>query len=102
MTGPKPPRSVDWKSPEEVKEYLENLYIEYSFQCMKEKKPDGCHRLANYLENIKYQFKEATELYKKNCDEYRYPRSCLTYSKNKYLGRGMMQTILISIAKANK
>jgi hypothetical protein len=85
---PQSVRSLDMRNPEEVKDYLENLYVEYSFQCFKEKQPDGCHRLANFLENIRSEYKNATELYKKNCDEYKYPRSCLTYSKNKSLGRG--------------
>lgn len=68
---------------------MENLYVEYSFQCLDEKLPDGCHRLANFLENIRSQYKEATDLYKKNCDENKYGRSCLTYAKNKTLGRGV-------------
>jgi hypothetical protein len=86
--------NLDWKNPEEVKDFLENLYVEYSFQCISEKNPEGCHRLANFMENIRSQFKDATELYKKNCDEYKYPRSCLTYAKNKTLGRGIQLYIL--------
>ena len=31
----------DWKNEEQVKEYLDNLYTEYSFQCMSERQPDG-------------------------------------------------------------
>lgn len=84
----------EWRDPNDVKQYLENLYIEYSFQCMSEKRPDGCHRLANYLENIKGQYKEATDLYKKTCDDFKYPRSCVVYSKNCSLGRGTKQNLL--------
>jgi hypothetical protein len=36
---------------------------------MGEKIPEGCHRLANFLENIRSKYKEATDLYKKTCDE---------------------------------
>ena len=82
------PPNLDLRNPDEVKTYLDNLFIEYSFQCQSERLPDGCHRLANYLENIAGRYKEATELYKKNCDEFKFPRSCLTYSKNVSLGRG--------------
>jgi hypothetical protein len=82
------PRTPDLKNPEEVKDYLDNLFVEYSYQCLNEKLPDGCHRLANFLENIKSKYKEATEIYKKNCDEYKYARSCSVYAKNKSLGRG--------------
>lgn len=103
-------KNVDWKSkrlirkltflinffkfsfyvldPDEVKDYLDNLEIEYSFQCVSQKLPDGCHRLANFLELIRGKYKDATEIYKKNCDDYKYSRSCLTYAKNATLGRG--------------
>jgi hypothetical protein len=85
-----PNRSIDWRNPEEVKGYLDNLYVEYSFQCLKEKQPEGCHRLANFLENIRAQYKEANDLYKKNCDENKLGRSCYTYAKNKSIGRGKL------------
>ena len=81
-------RSMDWRNPEEVKGYLDNLFVEYTFQCVNEKLPDGCHRLANYLENIKSNYVEATQLYKRNCDQYKYKHSCITYAKNVTLGRG--------------
>lgn len=88
-TGPSAPeKRPDLRSPEEVKEYLDGLFVEYSYQCMSEKRPDGCHRLANYLENIRKDYKGATDLYKKNCDDSKYARSCFTYSKNVSLGRG--------------
>jgi hypothetical protein len=83
-----PNRNFDLRDPEEAKKYLDNLEIEYTFQCLKEKMPDGCHRLANFMENIRGNYKDATELYKKNCDENKFGRSCFTYSKNRSLGRG--------------
>ncbi len=84
----------DWRNPDDVKTYLDTLYIEYSFQCKSEKKPDGCHRLANFYENIRAQYKEATDLYKQTCDDYKYPRFCIVYSKNASLGRGCKQNLL--------
>lgn len=60
---------------------------------MSERLPDGCHRLANFLENIRHQYKEATELYKKTCDEMKYGRSCLVYARQKSLGRGCKQDL---------
>lgn len=86
-------KTPDLRSPEDVKEYLDGLYVEYSYQCMSEMRPDGCHRLANYLENIRKDYKGATDLYKTTCDEYKYSRSCSTYAKNKTLGRGEWMTI---------
>lgn len=33
--------SYNLKEPEEVKDYLKNLHIEYKFGCYKEKNPEG-------------------------------------------------------------
>ena len=33
-------RSPDFKNADEVKEYLDNLYIEYSYQCLNERLPE--------------------------------------------------------------
>lgn len=99
--APKVPRSIDWRDPNEVKSYLDNLYVEYSFQCISEKRPDGCHRLANFLENVRREFKESTDLYKKNCDEYKYARSCYTYAKNRMLGRGLPHQQFTSVSYLN-
>ena len=81
-------RSLDWKNPAEVAGYMDNLYVEYSFQCFSERRAESCHRLANFLENIRKQFQDATKLYKTTCDEYKYAHSCITYAKNMTLGRG--------------
>ena len=81
-------RSLGYKTPEEAKEYLDNLFTEYSFQCYGEKLPDGCYRLANYHENITGRFDTAAEIHKKACDNYDYPRSCYHYANALYNGRG--------------
>ncbi len=91
---PQPLNTLDWRNPEDVKTYLDNLFVEYNFQCMSEKRPDGCHRLANFFENIRAKYKEATAIYKKNCDDYKYARSCSVYAKNCSLGRGIKQNLL--------
>jgi hypothetical protein len=82
--------SIDWKDESEVKTYLQNLETEYTFKCIGDKNPEGCHRLANFYELIRGKYKEATGLYKKNCDDFKYGPSCLTYSKNMSLGRGKL------------
>ena len=76
------------KSPEEVKEYLKNLHIEYKFGCYSEKKPEVCHLLGDYAESVKSDYKEATEIYKKNCDERNYNKSCTKYGDYSLIGRG--------------
>jgi hypothetical protein len=81
-------RSLDFKTEAEAKEYLENLFIEYSFQCLNEKTADGCYRLANYHENITHRYDEASEIHKKNCDDNDYARSCYHYANARMYGRG--------------
>lgn len=78
----------DFKKEEDVKEFLENLGIEYRFECFKEKKPDGCHRLGDYLEAIKTDFVRAADVYKRNCDESAHGRSCHKYASYKLVGKG--------------
>ncbi|XP_046972628.1 cytochrome c oxidase assembly factor 7 homolog [Vanessa cardui] len=80
--------AYDLKREEEVKEFVENLGIEYRFGCYKEKKPEVCHLLADYLEAIKKDFDKAGKVYKSNCMEYNYGKSCLKYGNYALIGRG--------------
>ncbi|XP_043268643.1 cytochrome c oxidase assembly factor 7 homolog [Venturia canescens] len=76
------------KSEEDVKEYLKNLYIEYKFGCLSEKRPEVCHLLGDYEESIKKDIKKAAEIYKTNCDVRSYPRSCAKYGGFALVGKG--------------
>ncbi|XP_037526586.1 cytochrome c oxidase assembly factor 7 homolog [Rhipicephalus sanguineus] len=78
----------DFQKEEDVKEFLENLGIEYRFECFKEKKPDGCHRLGDYLEAIKKDFARACNVYKNNCDDYKHGKSCFKYANYRLVGKG--------------
>ncbi|XP_047539230.1 cytochrome c oxidase assembly factor 7 homolog [Vanessa atalanta] len=80
--------AYDLKREEEVKEFVDNLGIEYRFGCYKEKKPEVCHLLADYLEAIKKDFDKAAKVYKSNCMEYNYGKSCLKYGNYALIGRG--------------
>lgn len=80
--------SYDLKREEEVKEYVENLGIEYRFGCYKEKKPEVCHLLADYLEAIKKDFSKAAKVFKSNCVDYNFGKSCLKYGNYALIGRG--------------
>lgn len=80
--------TYDLKREEEVKQYVENLGIEYRFGCFKEKKPEVCHLLADYLEAIKKDYKKAATVFKSNCDDYNYPKSCLKYGNYALTGKG--------------
>ncbi|XP_058832597.1 cytochrome c oxidase assembly factor 7 homolog [Topomyia yanbarensis] len=80
--------SFDLKNEADVKEYLEKLGIEYRFGCYSEKKPEVCHLLGDYLEGIKKDFEKAAKVYRSNCDDYGYARSCLKYGNYSFLGKG--------------
>ncbi|XP_055388840.1 cytochrome c oxidase assembly factor 7 homolog [Condylostylus longicornis] len=80
--------SYDLKKESDVKEYLEKLGIEYRFGCYSEKKPEVCHLLGDYLEGIKKDFEKASKVYKSNCDDYGYAKSCYKYGNYSFLGKG--------------
>ncbi|XP_055596652.1 cytochrome c oxidase assembly factor 7 homolog [Uranotaenia lowii] len=80
--------AFDLKNESDVKDYLEKLGIEYRFGCYSEKKPEVCHLLGDYLEGIKKDFDKAAKVYRSNCDDYGYAKSCLKYGNYSFLGKG--------------
>jgi len=78
---------VDLKDSDEVKEYLDNLGVEYRFGCYHEKDPAACHLLGDYWEGIKKDFIKALRIYTTNCDEYKHAHSCHKVAGYKYIGR---------------
>ncbi|CAG4934768.1 unnamed protein product [Parnassius apollo] len=73
---------------EDVKQYVENLGIEYRFGCYHEKKPEVCQLLGDYLEAIKKDYRKAAVVYKNNCLDYNFGKSCLKYGNYALIGRG--------------
>ncbi|CRK90061.1 CLUMA_CG003780, isoform A [Clunio marinus] len=80
--------AYDLQKESDVKEYIEKLGIEYRFGCYSEKKPDVCHLLGDYLESIKKDFEKASKVYRSNCDDYGYGKSCLKFGHYSFLGKG--------------
>lgn len=80
--------AFDWKDDTQVKEFINNLGIEYRFGCYKEKKPEVCHLLGDYLESIKKDYNKAAKVYRSNCDDYNFGRSCYRFGTYTLLGRG--------------
>ncbi|XP_013168750.1 PREDICTED: S-methyl-5'-thioadenosine phosphorylase-like isoform X2 [Papilio xuthus] len=80
--------AYDLQKEEDVKQYIENLGIEYRFGCYHEKKSEVCHLLADYLEAIKKDYKKAATVYKTNCMDYKYGKSCTKYGNYALIGRG--------------
>nr|XP_022902006.1 cytochrome c oxidase assembly factor 7 homolog [Onthophagus taurus] len=80
--------ALDFKSETDVKEFLNNLGIEYRFGCYSEKNPEVCHLLGDYLEAVKKDYEKAVKVYKSNCDDYKYGKSCLKFGSYALLGKG--------------
>ena len=78
----------DLKDEKQAKEYLDTLGVEYRFQCYKEKRPDGCHRLGDYMEAFKKDMQKARKVYENNCNEHNYGKSCFKCGIYYHLGRG--------------
>lgn len=94
--------AYDFKNEEEVQEYLENIGTEYRFSCFKEKNAEGCHLLGDYLEALKTEYEAAAKIYKTNCDEKSYAKSCLKYATYNYLGKGLEQNFLTAFDYSKK
>ncbi|WKX96093.1 hypothetical protein Q1695_012504 [Nippostrongylus brasiliensis] len=67
------------KTQEERKEYVKNIGIEYRYGCYEEKRADSCQLLGEYMEALEQNFKAAYTLFKQNCEERKYPKSCFKY-----------------------
>ncbi|CAH2058169.1 unnamed protein product, partial [Iphiclides podalirius] len=80
--------AYDLQKEEDTKIYVENLGIEYRFGCYQEKKPEVCQLLGDYLEAIKKDYKKAVTVYRTNCLDYNYGKSCLKVGNYAFLGRG--------------
>ena len=85
MSGPPP---YDLKNEEEAKEYLNNIGIEYHFQCHHEKDPDGCHRLADFMESVRRDEVQARKLFKMNCEKNQHGHSCFKHGQQNMAGIG--------------
>jgi len=79
---------IDLKDAEDVKEYVENLGIEYRFGCYHEKDPKACHLLGDYWEGIKKNFDKAYKTYELNCDDHKHGKSCHKVAGYRYYGKG--------------
>lgn len=48
-----------------------------------------CHLLADFLESIKKDYEKAAKVYRNNCDEFHYAKSCLKFGTYSLLGKGL-------------
>ncbi|CAH6790636.1 cytochrome c oxidase assembly factor 7 [Phodopus roborovskii] len=79
---------VDFQDEEQVKSFLENMKVECHYQCYREKDPDGCYRLVDYLEGIQKNFEEAAKVLKFNCEDNGHSDSCYKLGAYYVTGKG--------------
>ncbi|GMS84460.1 hypothetical protein PENTCL1PPCAC_6635, partial [Pristionchus entomophagus] len=68
------------KEQAERREYVKNLGIEYRFGCYEEKRADSCHLLGEYMEALEQNAKGAYTLFRQNCLQKEYSKSCYKYA----------------------
>lgn len=56
-----------------------------------------CHLLGDYLESIKKDFDKASKVYRSNCDDYGYGKSCLKFGHYSFLGKGMEKREILKV-----
>ncbi|XP_068599904.1 cytochrome c oxidase assembly factor 7 [Brachionichthys hirsutus] len=79
---------INFEDEDEVKQFLENLGIEYSFQCHSENDPEGCQRLAEYLEGVRKDCESAARVFKQNCETNGHGDSCYKLGSYHIAGKG--------------
>ncbi|XP_040039890.2 cytochrome c oxidase assembly factor 7 [Gasterosteus aculeatus] len=79
---------VNFEDEKEVKQFLDNLEVEYSFQCYKENDPEGCQRLSDYFEGVKKNYESAAKVLKHNCESNGYGESCYKLGAYHVSGKG--------------
>ncbi|XP_034036283.1 cytochrome c oxidase assembly factor 7 [Thalassophryne amazonica] len=79
---------INFEDENEVKQFLDNLAVEYSFQCYSEKDPEGCYRLADYMDSVKRNFESAAQIFRYNCETNGHGDSCYKLGSYHLVGRG--------------
>ncbi|TNN60564.1 Cytochrome c oxidase assembly factor 7 [Liparis tanakae] len=85
---------IDFKDEKEVKQFLDNLGVEYSFQCHSENDSEGCQRLADYFEGVKKNYESAAQVLKHNCEKNGHGESCYKLGAYHVTGKGGMTKCL--------
>ncbi|KAG9350961.1 hypothetical protein JZ751_024850 [Albula glossodonta] len=79
---------INFGDEEEVKQFLDNIGIEFSYQCHKQKDPEGCQRLADYLEGVKRNYEATAQVLTHNCEVNGHGESCYKLGAYHVSGKG--------------
>ena len=82
---------VDFSDENAVKEYMENIQIEFMYGCHRERKEDSCFRLGEFLETFKKKFVESAKIYKDCCETWKSAPCCYKLGNFHMLGRGLVE-----------
>ncbi|CAG2111145.1 unnamed protein product [Medioppia subpectinata] len=77
-----------FKNVSELEQFFRNLGIEYRFNCYYEKNGEGCHLLGEYMSKIEDDLIRSTKVFKDNCDNNGFARSCTQFGVNLLNGTG--------------
>lgn len=50
-----------------------------------------CHLLGDFMESVKKDFSKAAIIYKSNCDDYKFSRSCHKFAGYSFVGKGCQE-----------
>ncbi|XP_061539925.1 cytochrome c oxidase assembly factor 7 [Phycodurus eques] len=87
---------INFEDEKEVEQFLDNLGVEYSYQCYKDNDPEGCQRLADYMEGVKRNYEATAKVLKHNCDKHTHAESCYKLGAYHVTGKGGMSKCLRS------
>ncbi|XP_061681539.1 cytochrome c oxidase assembly factor 7 [Syngnathoides biaculeatus] len=87
---------INFEDEKEVKQFLDNLGVEYSYQCYKDNDPEGCQRLADYMEGVKQNYEATAKVLKHNCDINSHAESCYKLGAYHVTGKGGVSECLKS------
>ena len=79
-------QNVDLTDEEDVKEYLDNLGIEYRFGCYSEKNPKACQLLGEFMESVTRERVQAFKVFEQNCIQNNHAPSCNKAGHYKVVG----------------
>lgn len=72
---------INFKDENEVKQYLDNIGMEYSYQCYKEKDPEGNIHLHCFQNNVAEQEHQSSTLFIWLC--FRVPKTGRVFGRDK-------------------
>lgn len=65
------------KQQEQMQQYYDDKFHNFSMACENENSPTACHSLGEWWAVVKQDFEKAASVYHENCHQRNHPSSCL-------------------------